>query len=469
VNSEYTAQAQEEAEVYTLSGLLGGVRDFFYNSSPRQSEVISEAGAIGYLLGICGNAYNVSATGLNQYIAYLAPTGVGKDANSEGFSKLNAAIWTSAEPFPHSGAELVSAPGLIKWMSRFPCNTTIISEWPKKLIKWNDPKSAHDYAISRVILQMYSKSGKHGSFDPMAYSDPDKVTQRIRRVSLTTLAEGTTEGFLEVIGQSQVGDGLLPRFMVAEHKGHRSYINKGHDKAVPGNKLTADLQSFLAQCNSIRISEQRVYDVPLTDLAEDKFDEFDRWTTDAINHGGDATTKQLWNRAHLKALKLAALAAVSENWTKPQIRLAHAVWATNLIAIQTNNLIARFNNGEVGEQTNNQIKQRAHILKHIAGYFAFRPTDAKLGQMWELGIIPQSYIQRKVFTLPAFQPKPTEAIKTMLWSMHDNGELRGVTLREKKIDSAAKAFQIKDHSILKDYWPERAEYEFQYWVQMLTG
>lgn len=396
----------EQNEAYSFGGLLGDVRDFLYKSAPRQSLVLAEAGAIGYLVGLCGNAYNVSGAGLNQYIACLADTGVGKDANSEGFSKLTRAIWTSPEPFPHSGAEFVSAAGLIKWLARFPCHTAIIGEFAKKLAKWNDPRNANDYAISRVVLQAYSKSGRNGSFDPMAYSDPDKVTKRLSRPSLSILAEGTTDGFLAIVNDEQIGDGSLPRFLVFEHKGNRAYLNEGHDKVSPGDKLTANLQSFMAQCNAIR-ARGDVYDIPFSDLAKAEFARFDQWTTDTINVATSGISKQLWNRADLKARKLAGLAAISLNWTKPEIRLAHVTWATNLVAEQTYNLIAKFANGETGAIDGNQLLQLEAVQQVICDYLCDSDLCVKYGpnrqDIWQQHIITHSHIQRRLYPRALFK------------------------------------------------------------------
>jgi len=53
---------------------LGEIAHFIYNAAPRQVEEVAIAGAIGLLSGICGRSYNVSGTGLNQYILLLAKT-----------------------------------------------------------------------------------------------------------------------------------------------------------------------------------------------------------------------------------------------------------------------------------------------------------------------------------------------------------------------------------------------------------
>jgi hypothetical protein len=44
------------------------------------------------------------------------------------------------------------------------------------------------------------------------------------------------------------------------------------------------------------------------------------------------------------------------------------MWATNLIVAQTNNLITRFTNGDVGEDAGNQVKQQNEVIRVIREY-----------------------------------------------------------------------------------------------------
>jgi hypothetical protein len=434
MNSEqrpYNAPHNSEQEKMAMvPGLLGSVARSLLEAAPRQEPDIAIAGAIAYLCGLCGNAFNINGAGLNQYILYLAPTGIGKDAISEGISALNNAVWYShtSEPFPHSGAELVSASGLIKLMSRNSCNLTIVGEFGKKMKEMANPTRQHLYGLGRTILQVYSKSGKNGSFDPIAYSDSDKVTARLIRPSLTILGESVPESFYESLDETLIADGLLPRFMVFEIKGSRAYLNKAAKEAAPCPALVNDLQSFIATCNTIR-NQVGAYEVPVEADAEALFDQFDRWTTDTINGSQAEVHRQLWNRAHLKALKLAALRAVGENWQNPVVTLTHAMWATDLIVAQTRNLIARFTNGDVGEEQGNEAKQIKEVIRVIKEYTHndFDTVAAKYGGHFDMhrqGVIPEAYVQRRLITLKVFKPYPTRSIKQAIKSLLEADDLR---------------------------------------------
>lgn len=419
--------AQEE---FAQLGLIGGVASFFMAAAPRPVPEIALAGAIGYLAGICGNAYNISNAGLNQYILYLAPTGVGKDAVADGVTALNNETWHkfSSEPYPHGSGELVSAAGYIKQMARNPCNMNIVGEFGKKMKDMANPKNLHQHGLGRAILQMYSKSGKNGSFDPLLYSDIDKIGKRIIRPSSTIVGESVPENFYESLDEGLIADGLLPRFMVFEYKGDRAYLNKGAKDAAPLPKLVADLQNFKAASDAIR-NQSGVYEVPVAADAEALLDQFDHWTTDTINGSRAEISRQLWNRAHLKALKLAALRAVGENWLNPVVTLTQATWATNLIVSQTKNLIGRFASGEVGEEQGNEAKQINEVIRVINEYNenTFDSVAVKYGGLYDMhshGVIPEAYLQRRLMTLKAFKPYPTRAIKQAIKSLLEADDLR---------------------------------------------
>ena len=59
--------------VYSVPpGLVGEIAQFIYAQAPRPVAEIALAGALGLMAGIVGRAYNISGTGLNQYVLLLA-------------------------------------------------------------------------------------------------------------------------------------------------------------------------------------------------------------------------------------------------------------------------------------------------------------------------------------------------------------------------------------------------------------
>ncbi|WBF76964.1 hypothetical protein PSV3_00262 [Septimatrevirus PSV33] len=83
----------EVSKVYSVPpGLVGEIAQYIYAQAPRPVPEIALAGALGLVAGIVGRAYNISGTGLNQYVLLLAPTGTGKEAIASGIDKLMAQV-----------------------------------------------------------------------------------------------------------------------------------------------------------------------------------------------------------------------------------------------------------------------------------------------------------------------------------------------------------------------------------------
>ena len=433
-------------------GLLGEIAHFFLQAAPRPVPEIALAGAIAYLAGLTGRAYNVSGTGLNQYVLYLAPTGVGKDAVASGVSKLNNSIIgqvPSIIDFKGPG-ELVSSAGLIKWLDRKPCVLSILGEFGKKMREMASPHAnAHVQGLSRVLLQMYSKSGHGEVFDPMAYSDKEKNTNPIVSPSLTILGESVPESFYESLDETLIADGLLPRFMVFEYKGDRAYLNKKAKEALPPFALTQNLANLVGACLT-NMNQRAVKDVVMTPEAEAKFDEFDRYSTDVINKSTEVP-RQLWNRAHLKAMKLAALRAVGENWAEPVITLEHCMWATTLIVEQTQKLVAKFETGQVGAVGGSEAKQMHEVIRVIS-QFIHSDFDkyAKYGggfDMHKHGVITEAHISRRLISVACFKNDrigATNAIKRTIKTLLEADEIREMppSQMQEKYGTKPRAFVV---------------------------
>lgn len=416
-------------------GLLGEVAQFILDASPRPVPEISLAGAIALLSGITGRAYNVSGQGLNQYILLLAMTGAGKDAISSGISKLMAQVQTSvpsAADYRGPG-ELVSSAGLIKWLDRKPAVVSILGEIGLLMQQMASPQaSVHLKGLERILLQVYSKSGKGNVLDPMAYSDKEKNTPAIPSPSLTIIGESVPERFYEVLDEGMIASGLLPRFMCFEYKGKREYLKEGTEHVQPSFRLTQGLADLTAQCLTLS-HNNNVHNVPLDDEATASFREFEKWTTDQINGSKSEVMRQLWNRAHLKALKLAAVCAVGINPMDPVVTIHETMWATKMVVEQTNRLIGKFETGAIGHVGGSENKQLSALVSVISHYIG-KPfwEQGKCGineYMHAAGVITESTISRKLICLAAFRHDKagaTNAIKRTIKMLIDSDELREV-------------------------------------------
>jgi hypothetical protein len=449
-------------------GALGRIEQFYFGSAPRPAKDIALAGSIGFLAGITGSAYNVRGTGVNTYILVVAPTGSGKDSLSSACTKLMQsvspsvpAIWDFRGP-----GDLVSYAGLYKAAIGRSSMHCVFNEFGKKMKEMANGKNPNLIGVQRIVLEAFSKSGFGEMILPSAYSDEkNRRLPPLSRFALTITAE-TTPAIYQDFHENLISDGLLPRFMVFNHAGERAYLNEDVDSAVPPPELVQEIANIAA--HSLAVSTRKaVINVGASPEAALLFKQFDITTTDLIRGAKSEAQIQLWNRGHLKALKLGALRAIGINYLDPKISEADALWAIKLVEEQTKTLISKFDNNEVGEEGGNEAKQRNHILRITANYFAHEIEwgDDNL-LLRQHGIIRQSYIQARVSKLPAFyddkRKGANKAIKDILTSMYENGEIQAAdVIKASEIlgkPFKARAFHITEPKILEPYWPENSKF-----------
>jgi hypothetical protein len=73
-------------------GLVGDAARFFYSKAHLPNKHVAIAASIGFFAGLTGRAYNINGTGLNQYIAVIGKSGVGKEGGKHGVSALCNAL-----------------------------------------------------------------------------------------------------------------------------------------------------------------------------------------------------------------------------------------------------------------------------------------------------------------------------------------------------------------------------------------
>lgn len=330
-------------------GLIGDMASYIYASAIRPVWEISLAAAIALGAGIVGRHYNISSTGLNQYIILLAQTGTGKEGASGGMDALLSAIRPqvpAAEEFIGPGT-FASGQALVRVLDKNPCFVSVLGEIGLTLQQICDKNAgAHLLQLRRVLLDVYAKSGWNKWLRPSVYSDKEKNTQSVRAPNITILGESTPATFYGSIDPQHIAEGLIPRFIVMEYLGPRPPINT-HAFIPPDAGLTARLASIV-QIVLTMASNETCCPVQIDRSADAEFSMFGVDADDLINSAQDDVHRQLWNRAHLKALKLAALIAVGCNAHQPIVTKDIAEWAINLVRADVHNMLAKFVKGEVG-------------------------------------------------------------------------------------------------------------------------
>jgi hypothetical protein len=438
-------------------GLLGEIADFIYRSSPRPVKEIALATSIGLLAGICGRAYNVSATGLNQYVLLLAGTGTGKEAMHAGISKLMRYVklkCPAALDFI-GPSEIASGQALVKQLSRTPCFVSIVGEFGlmlQSLCAYN--ANASQIMLRKKLLELYQMSGEKDVMQPTIYSDKANNTQIVHSPSFTLLGESTPESYYAGLDETMILQGLLPRFTCIEYLGPRPDLNRGHASVNPSEELVTKIGEIAANC-LMMAQNNRVLTVRLDEEATKFEKDFDKQTTTNINKSEIEVARQLWNRAHLKMLKLAALIALGINPYEPLVTLECVQWAHILVERDIQNVFKRFESGTVGKETS-ELHQAQEIHSIVKDYL-MRPFDQTMqryqvdSRMHQDRVIPLSYLQRRLGLKTAFRQDrmgATIAIKRAVETMITDGALQEVRQIDSKsrYGKTAKVYVVTDLS-----------------------
>lgn len=331
-------------------GLLGEMAEYIYSSAIRPVREVGLTAALALGAGILGRHYNISATGLNQYIILLATTGTGKEGASGGIEALISAVRhqiPQADDFIGPGT-FASGQALTRALDKSNCFVSVLGEIGLTLQQICDRRAgSHHVQLRKVLLDLYSKSGSNKSLRPSVYSDTEKNTGLVRAPCVTILGESTPGRFYDVLDNEHISEGLVPRFFVIEYNGGRPTPNLSafHPPTVG---LVARLVTAFQTVLAMKYNEQ-FCNVPLDASAKKMMDEYNAYADDRINAGDDELTKQLWNRAHLKALKLSGLVAVGCDLHRPVVTKEIAEWALTLASQDVWNMTSHFAKGDVGQ------------------------------------------------------------------------------------------------------------------------
>lgn len=440
-------------------GLLGEIADFIYQSAPRPVAEVAVVGAIGLMAGICGRTYNISGTGLNQYILLLAQTGIGKEAAASGIDKLMNAIKFQVPSCTQfvGPAEIASGQALINYMSKIsPCFVSVVGEFGLRMQQLCSPRASNpEIALRRIFLDLYNKSGSNSILKPTIYADKDKNTAIVRAPAFSILGESVPERFFEAIDEGMISEGLVPRFIIIEYEGKRPPMNHNHVNVAPSLSVCDKLSTIIANVLTLTSSDSHI-DVQCDSEALHKINEIDIFADKQVNSNDRDVVRQLWSRAHVKTLKLAALVAVGIDPFEPVVTLECVNWAYNIIQSDVIRLISRFEAGKVGKSSE-ESTQTTMVCKMISLYMKSKWSSVSgYGGAKDIHrdkLVPMAFIQRRLVTNASFKKDrigPTNAIKRCMQQLIDNGDIEEMSKVElfAKYNTKGRVFAIHNLAIL---------------------
>jgi len=425
-------------------GLIGKVADYIYRAAPRPVKEIALAGALAFAAGLMGRQYNVGGTGLNLYVVLLAETGRGKESAPSGIEALVKAVRSNmpaVDIFIGPGA-LGSGQALIRALDKNPAQVSMLSEFGHMLRAITDKRaSALDVKMRQVLLSLFSKSGKGQMLRGTAYSDTDKNTKDIESPAFSFLGDTTPEAYYSCFTSGMVGEGLLPRFLSITYDGPRVPPNETPWSA-PSAELVEHLGSVVAAVIQMQHNNTWV-DVGFSVEAKNLDRQFDQYCDDRINEPGVGAMAEVWNRAHLKMRRVAALLAVGRNHLAPLISVEDVEWAIQVVRADIETLESTVSTGDVGE---GEARKAPAVVKAIKDYLqmpvdkrekTYKVPKALLGEP----LIPYGYFRRRFKQHSSFLQDPRGlafAIKAALQDAVDMGLLQKLSDEQKALKVGAR-------------------------------
>lgn len=408
-------------------GLIGEITDYIYQTAPTPVLEIALASSISFMAGLTGRAYNILDNGLNLYIILIAKSGTGKEWAKAGIEKLIKEIRLNSNGFIPDMDNFIgprkfaSASALMNTLSNQKSFVSIIDEFGLKLqaMLSQDKHITYQNELCGALLEVYGLSGKDSVCRPSVFADKIKNTSIINSPAVSILGLTTPETFYASVNEDSVAQGLLPRFMIIEYNGPSVSFNENRN-ITPPQKLMKTLENLILNCKTLNANiDNGGSAIPF------KFDnismkisrEFSEYCRHKNNNSEKEAFRQLWSRAHMKALKFAGLISLDHmNYYDPMITIQYLNWAIDRVNFDVEALSVKFEKGEVGKE--NEIRQLREVRRIIMEYKTFSWDKVKSycdnESLHAAGVVPAKYIHRRLSATSAFKnekPAPSVAIE----------------------------------------------------------
>ncbi len=412
-------------------GFVGELAEYFYQTSVMPVREIALVAALGLMSGVIGRSYNISNTGLNQYLVLVADTGVGKEGISNCIESMIAQVRPQvpgADTFI-GPANFASGQALVKTLPKQHCFVSILGEFGLRLQEICSPNAnTATQMFHRLMLDLYNKSGFYNMLRPTVHSDSEKNTVTVQAPNMTIVGETTPGTFYDKLDFSHLQSGLIPRLTIIEYKGQAPELNESAGFPAPAALLERFTELVVIALSTTQ--NRTFYAVPYEPDAKRTLDQFRSYCRKQQNDGQEVE-KQLWSRAHLKALRLAALVAVGVKAQGSVVTKPCADWACAFIHRETSSTVQRFKKNEFGSGVSRQDSDIRRVIEEYLSFsFKKRLSYGANAQVAEKPLIPANYIRNRALSLASFtndRRGPDTALEQMLKAMEGAGVLVKLT------------------------------------------
>lgn len=438
INTDNDDEQKETLDWSLPPGLMGNVISYIYANAIHPNAEIAIASGIAYMSAIGGKAYNTNTTtGLNQYIAILAKTGAGKEGGPSGMERLTNSVRPRVPAIDSffGPREIASAQGLVKQLVDTPSMLSYIGEigmWLQKLT--GKYAKSNEISIRSILLDLYGKSGAGQILRGSVYSDKSKNVPSVESPAFSLCGDSTPKEFYKALDEDNIAEGLVSRFTVIEASEERPKYNQCGNKLIVDDQTQNALSIYARKCLELCMTKSPLI-VQQDDFANKFSQQCREYCTDQAFKDRESNISELWNRAHLRWLRLAALVATGVNPEQPIITEVECLWAWSVIEYGMKCIQGAFENGKTG-QVNYEMEQRDLIEKTLYKYKkstydnVWEKNYGISKEMFEAHIITWRYLQLHCLYHKCFKMMQHSAfvLKNMISDFEMGGKLQKIDM-----------------------------------------
>lgn len=406
-------------------GFTGAVAQYIFNSSFLPIKEVAITAALGLLAGIVGKAWHIPKSGLNLYIVLVARSAIGKEALHDGIASVVNACLEKSPIFGNfvDFTEYASGPALIKACAQNNSFVNVSGEWGRRMkrIASEDDREGPMTTLRTQMTNLYQKSAPRSIVGGIGYSSTENNIEALTSVAYSMVGESTPQTFYDSLTETMMEDGFLSRFLIIQYEGDRPEENTNIID-YPDSSLVHYLCGLATQAdNSIAKGDSQP--VHRTEEAAQMLAEFSKKAANNIRSTNDESRRQMWNRATLKALRVAGILAVAQHYSNPIIDASHAKWAIDLVMQDIKVMKDRLDGGDVGLSDSTRERKMVEVMKS----YLSKPVPASYkvaDKMRQDGIVPRNYLHTRISRVSSFYKYKfgtSKALDETLHQMLSNG------------------------------------------------
>jgi hypothetical protein len=286
------------------------------------------------------------------------------------------------------GEDIASGTAMITALTRHPCMLFQIDEFGDWLGEVLGAKSApHKKQISQKFRTLYSSA--NSMITGVEYADQSKIgkpREDIYEPHACLFGTATPKQYWRALQASSLEDGLAARFMTFitpdPHPDHQrpALIDPPAALVEAFQAIAAGVQNGTGgnlAGEMIAGVQPEPYTVPMTDDAQEAFDELGRHQLRRLRSGTGSDMTSIVGRLRENATKLALLRAISRNASAPVMELSDMAWGQALAEHCTDTLVREAGDNVADSEYEKKVARAKNIIRR------FGPVTER--DLWQRG------------------------------------------------------------------------------------